>query len=651
MKSLWHEKEAKKYKNPLELRAYTSRLLGQNTDLVLHGGGNTSVKDTLENIFGEPEDILYVKGSGHDLKTIGADGFSPTRLDVLQKLARLPALSDSDMMRELKCSQVDPQAPAPSVEAILHAIIPRRFVDHTHTDAVVAISNTEGGEDKIRALYGDDVLVLPYVMPGFILAQQVYEATQDIDWNRCSGIVLLHHGVFTFHDDARESYEEMIRLVTMAENYIDKRIGKDGNGTEPAGIDGLEFARLRKQVGAARNGAMAARFRKLPFASLNNIADCGRRGPVTPDHVLHTKRVPMVMSGNHVSDVENFAAEYQDYFDQHTDGSLTCLDRAPRWGIQQGNGIATFGINGKRLQVCSDIIDHTVKAIAWGEQMDGWRALPAQDIFDLEYWELEQAKLKNSTAAGAMEGKVAVVTGAASGIGKATALLLIDAGACVIGIDINATITDISTSPLYRGLLADLTNSHAVKEALAEGVLHFGGIDVLVSNAGSFPASAYLEETSDEQWESALSLNLDSPFKLRREAIPYLKEGFEAAVVVVASKNTLAPGPGAGAYSVSKAALTQLARVAALELAGDGVRVNVVHPDAVFDTGIWTDEVLKARADKYGLSVDEYKCRNLLSTEIDSSDVARAIVAMADQSFAKSTGLQITIDGGNERTV
>jgi NAD(P)-dependent dehydrogenase (short-subunit alcohol dehydrogenase family) len=186
---------------------------------------------------------------------------------------------------------------------------------------------------------------------------------------------------------------------------------------------------------------------------------------------------------------------------------------------------------------------------------------------------------------------------------------------------------------------------------LAEGVLHFGGIDVLISNAGSFPASAYLEETSDEQWESALSLNLDSHFKVLREAIPYLKEGFDAAVVVVASKNTLAPGPGAGAYSVSKAALTQLARVAALELAGDGVRVNVVHPDAVFDTGIWTDEVLKARADKYGLSIDEYKRRNLLSTEIDSSDVARAIVAMADQSFAKSTGLQITIDGGNERTV
>ncbi len=651
MKSLWHDSEAKKYKTHPELRAYTSRLLGQNDDLVLHGGGNTSVKDTVENIFGEPEDILYVKGSGHDLKTIDTDGFAPTRLNKLKKLAALSELSDTDMMRELKSSQTDPKAPAPSVEAILHAIIPCRYVDHTHADAVVTISNTEGGEEKIRALYDDDILVLPYVMPGFILAKQVYAATQDTDWSKCRGIILLHHGVFTFDDDARKSYEAMIDVVTQAEKYIHKHAGADIADEQSVGIDALELARLRKKVGQTRNGAMVARFRNLPFAGLDNVENCGRRGPVTPDHVLHTKRIPMIMTGSHASDVQSFITDYQNYFDRHAEPGLICLDRAPRWGIYKSKGVVTFGINGKRLKVCSDIIDHTVKAIQWGEQMDGWQALPEKDIFDLEYWELEQVKLKNLKASGELEGKVAVVTGAASGIGKATAELLVERGACVVGIDIDPAITSVSASALYTGVLADLTSSDAVDAALEEGVLYFGGIDMLVSNAGSFPASSYLEETTDEQWGKALSLNLDSHFKVLRAAIPYLKEGFDASVAVVASKNALAPGPGVGAYSVSKAALTQLARVAALELAGDGIRVNVLHPDAVFDTGIWTDEVLKARAEKYGLSIEEYKRRNLLSTEISSEDVARAILAMIDQSFIKSTGLQLTIDGGNERTL
>ena len=252
---------------------------------------------------------------------------------------------------------------------------------------------------------------------------------------------------------------------------------------------------------------------------------------------------------------------------------------------------------------------------------------------------------------GDFEGKVAVVTGAASGIGKAAAAALVKQGACVVGLDIDTSVKDLITAPLYLGIVADLTDTTAVNSALAAAVLHFGGIDILVSNAGSFPPSAYLADTPDEQWTQALELNVDSHFKVLRAATPYLKAGFDPAVVVVASKNTLAPGPGVGPYSVAKAALTQLARVAALELAEDGVRVNVLHPDAVFDTGIWTDEVLAGRARKYGLSIGEYKRRNLLKTEISSADVAGAIVALADQTFAKSTGLQITIDGGNERTI
>jgi len=654
MKNLWHDSEASQCDSPLELRAYTSRLLGQSADLVLHGGGNTSVKDVAVNVFGESEEILYIKGSGHDLETIGTDGFAPTRLKTLQKLSSLPTLSDTDMVRELKCSQTDPKAPAPSVETILHAIIPHKYVDHTHADAVVSISNTQGGEDKIRGLYGDEVLILPYVMPGFILAKQVFDATRTIDWDVCRGIILLHHGVFTFHDDARQSYENMLHIVTKAEQYIAEHIDidvKPGNGSDPSGISALEFARLRKQVGARRGGNMVARFLPLALASLDNVEDCARRGPLTPDHVLHTKQLPMLMTGDDAADIDHFAAEYQSYFDRHAGEDLTCLDLAPRWGVRKDKGAAAFAINGKRLKVCTDIVEHTAKAILWGEQMDGWQALPEQDIFDVEYWELEQAKLKKTGAASSLEGKVALVTGAASGIGRAAVAQLMNHGVCVVGLDKDPTVTEVSNSPLYLGSVTDVTQTDAIRKALETTVLWFGGIDIVVSNAGSFPTGAYLQDTSDEQWHAALALNLDSHFKVIREVIPYLKEGFDASVIVVASKNVLAPGPGAGAYSVAKAALTQLARVAALELADHGIRVNVLHPDAVFDTGIWTDDVLNARAEKYGLTVDEYKRRNLLATEISSDDVARAILAMADKDFAKSTGMQLTIDGGNERTL
>ena len=650
MKSLWDDSAAAACNTPLELRAYTSRLLGQSDDLVLHGGGNTSVKDTVTDIFGDEQEILFVKGSGHDLKTIGTDGFAPSRLGYLQQLAELDALSDTDMMRELKCSMIDPSAPAPSVEAILHAVIPHKYVDHTHTDAVVTLSNAAGGEQRIRDVYGDDILVLDYVMPGFILAKQVYEATRDINWADYRGIILLHHGVFTFSGDARASYEEMIRIVSQAEEYLAANTGAAQAGGGEA-LAAQEFTRIRRAVSKARGGPVVARYSADDFATLDNVADCARRGPVTPDHVLHTKRVPALLTGDADADVSNYAAEYQSYFDAFASAELTCLDRAPRWAVYPGKGYATFGINGKRLQVCNDIIEHTVKCITWGEQLGGWGALPPKDIFELEYWELEQAKLKKPASGNEFEGRVALVTGAASGIGRATALRLIDEGACVVGLDIDAAVADVSTAVLYKGIAADLTDTGAVNAALESAVLHFGGIDILFSNAGSFPPSSPIDATDDDAWSQALGLNLDSHFKVLRAAIPYLREGIDPAVVMNASKNVPAPGPGAGAYSAAKAALTQLARVAALELADDRIRVNVLHPDAVFDTGIWTYEVLQARADKYGLTVDEYKRRNLMATEVSANDVASAVIALADSTFGKSTGLQITIDGGNERTV
>ena len=654
MKSLYDVNEASKYSTPVEMRAYTSRLLGQSEDLVLHGGGNTSVKATTKDIFGEDVEVLYVKGSGHDLKTIRENGFSPTRLDVLKRLAALPALSDIDMMRELKMSQLDPGAPAPSVEALLHAIIPFRYVDHTHADSVVAISNTPKGPDLIREIYGEKVLVLDYEMPGFILSKQVHQATQHLDWANCEAIILLHHGVFTFDDDARVSYEKMIAIVSKAEDFLktngawDCSLGFDEEGVH---CEATEIAAMRQAVCQQKGGPLVGRFSPDKLSTVDSL-DIAERGPITPDHVLHCKRIAMISTGNHTEDVAKYAAEYRSYFERNQEGGLTCLDQAPRWALWANKGRFVFAPNGKRLRVISDIIDHTSKCIQWGEFLGGWKALSEKEIFDLEYWELEQAKLKRKKATGSLEGQVALVSGAASGIGLATVKELLAEGACVVGADISSAISDLfEGNPSYLGVQCDLTDSTAVKGLLEAIVRHFGGLDILVSNAGVFPPSMNIESLSDEGWRSSMAVNLDSHFYLLRESIPFLKKGWNPSVVFVGSKNIKAPGPGVASYSVAKAGLQQLARVATMELASFGIRVNTVHPDAVFDTGVWTEDILNARAAKYNMSVEDYKKRNLLKASITSGEVARAIYLLVGKDMPATTGAHLSVDGGNARTV
>jgi rhamnose utilization protein RhaD (predicted bifunctional aldolase and dehydrogenase)/NAD(P)-dependent dehydrogenase (short-subunit alcohol dehydrogenase family) len=654
---LWNDAEAREFSgSDLELRVYTSRLLGQNEDLVLHGGGNTSVKATKRNIFGEDEEILYVKGSGWDLKTIEAAGFAPARLKVLQRLATLDTMTDTQMTHELKASLTDPAAPSPSVEAILHAVIPFKFVDHTHTDAVVAISNTNAGEQVLQKLYGDDVLVLPYVMPGFVLARQIWQSTRDIDWKKLKGIVLLHHGLFTFSDDARESYSRMIELVARAEEHLGREGALDSVASatyEPRDDDYLALAEMRNTASTLFGQPMLARWKSdshsVGFSSLAQLSSIASRGPLTPDHTIHTKRIPAIVGDSHDDDLRAFEQDYRKYFSENASEEHTCLDPAPRYAIWRNKGCIVFAANHKRAGIISDISDHTMKAIQWAESLGGWKSLSEKEIFDLEYWELEQAKLKRAASRGELDGKVVLVSGAASGIGLATVRAFLARGACVVALDIDPGVVDSSGN--YLGLECDVTNTAAITSAIQQGVARFGGIDVLVSNAGAFPASCRLDELSDEDLDKSLALNFSSHQKLVREAAPFLKLGFDASIVIVASKNVPAPGPGAGAYSTAKAALTQLARVAALELGPDGIRVNVIHPNAVFDTGVWTEEVLEKRAGHYGLSVEAYKTNNVMKVEVTSSDVADMAVAMSGGAFGKTTGAQVAVDGGNERVI
>ncbi len=660
MKSLWDDQKAAALaSDPLALRVYSSRLLGGDPTLVLHGGGNTSVKTTVKDFFGDEEDILYVKGSGWDLGTIEAPGFAPVRLSVPLRMAERETISDTDMVKNLRAAMLDSSAPTPSVETVLHAIIPFTFVDHTHADTVVAVMNTPGGEARMREIYGPNMLIVPYVMPGFVLARTVYTMTRAIDWHKLDGILLMNHGVFTFADDAKRSYERHIEIVTQAEAYVAQHTEPRSTATTATQIDLIELARLRRAVSQARGTATLAQLNAgaeaVAFSTMPAIADVATRGLMTPDHVLRTKRTPVIITTDVEQDVASYIANYRVYFERNKDiyagKKLNMLDPAPRWAVWPGQGTVALGRTVGEANIIGDINYHTIHAIEQAEALGGWQVLSEPEIFEVEYWELEQAKGRAGASGPVLQGKIALVTGAASGIGRACVEALHAQGATVAALDINPAITTAFTQKGILGQTCDVTNAAQLQAAIEATVRQFGGLDIVVCNAGMFPSSQTIETMDAKAWSRSLELNLTSHQQLLQLAIPYLKLGVDPAVVIIASKNVPAPGPGAGAYSVAKAGLTQLARVAALELGQFGIRVNVMHPNAVFDTGIWTPEVLEKRAASYGISVDAYKKNNVLQVEITSKDVAVLACAMVGPLFAKTTGAQVPIDGGNDRVI
>lgn len=658
MHSLWNDTEAATFgTDPLGQRVYTSRLLGRNPELVLHGGGNTSVKVAEKDYFGDDVEICYVKGSGWDLATIERAGFSPVRMDALLKMSRLPSMSDEDMVLQQRAAMTNPNAPAASIEAILHAILPFKFVDHSHANAISALTCSKDGEARTRELFGKRVLVLPYVMPGFVLARQVFEVLQGTDLRKegIEGIVLLKHGLFTFADDAKSSYEKHIELVTLAEEFLARKAGTSPAAAPEAGKpDLMALARLRQIVSKTRGFPQIARLSTsdaaLAYSSLPNIADCGARGPLTPDHSIRTKRIPAVLGDDHGVSIQKFADDYAAYFNRHASGQ-TMLDPAPRFAIWPGQGVVSFGDTLKDARIVADIAESTAATVALAERTGGWNPLTEKEIFDIEYWDLEQAKLRKGPARKVHQGKVALVTGCAAGIGFAIAESLAEQGAQVVGLDIDKDIPSIMAKIGAIGIVVNLTEDQPVQDAIDFTVREFGGIDIVVSNAGIFPKNDNLDVMAQGDWDRTLSINLTSHQKLMNKVIPYVKQGVDGSIIFVGSRNFKAPGPGASAYSCSKAALTQLCRVAALELAPWKIRVNIVHPDAVFDTKLWTPEALAKSAARYNMTVEEYKTKNLMKVEIRSKDIGNMVSAMAGPLFAKVTGAQIPVDGGNDRVI
>ena len=658
MHSLWNSDEAAACGTDLlAQRVYSSRLLGRNPALVLHGGGNTSAKGRITDFFGDEVEVLYIKGSGGDLATIGREGFPAVKLDVLLKLAALPSLTDSEMVRQQRAAMLDPFGPNPSIEAVVHAVLPHKFVDHTHSDAVIALTNQPHGAALVRETWGDRVIVVPYVMPGFFLAKAVRDLIKDADWSRVEGLILMHHGIFTFGDSAQESYERMIQLVTEAGDALARR----GGGPDKISLaearleaaDLKELAVVRRAVSGARGCAVLAMAETGPeaagFASRPDAGALATRGTMTPDHSIRMKRGPVVL------DAEDSTTEFaKAYLESHArlETGQPALDPAPRWAVWPGKGTIAFDTSLTGAGIISDIARHTVRTIQQAEAAGGWTALPERDLFEIEHWDLEQAKLRSAPAPKPLQGKIAIVSGAAAGIGRAIAEELYAQGAVVTGLDLNPeTPVRLGGRTGLTGKVLNLTDYPAVQEAVEDVVRQYGGLDILVSNAGIFTAGANFEDMDPGNWAKSLEVNLTSHMKLLQFCVPYLKKGIDPAAVFVGSRNVAAPGAGAGSYSCAKAAVTQLVRVAALELAPDGVRVNIIHPDAVFDTELWTPEALTRSAERYNMTVEEYKTRNLMKTEIKSRDVAAMVAAMASPLFGKTTGAQIPVDGGNDRVI
>ena len=699
MQSRWNDAEAQQYVarfaahgEDLALRVYTSRLLGGDADLVLHGGGNTSVKTTVRDRFGRGVAALCVKGSGSDLADVMPQGLPALRLDALRELRALESLADGDMVAALRSALLDPFARDPSVETLLHAFLPHKFVDHTHADAILALTDQPDGERHVRAALGADVAVLPWIMPGFPLAKAVAEVFEKQP--RCRGIVLLKHGLFTFGDAARESYERTIVLVDAAERYLATKgaasppMLQPSPGLLPAAerralllpalpmLRGLLAARSERASGTDQG--LQTWFRVVAearvdddlaaFAAHRDARALCATGPVTPDHVIRTKSRYLFLTRAEVAQRDAcmragaaFGDDYVRYFmGGRGSSAIPMRSPNPQVAVIEGCGLVAFGESRKAARIAADIAEHTLRVKARAQALGRYQALTEPELFAMEYWPLELKKLGLQERP-VLGGQVAVVTGAAGAIGCATAAILLEHGACVCLVDIDGARLEAAMGRLDRvayrpqaiAVTADLTDPRQVENAFVECVLAFGGVDIVVANAGIAHVSR-LEDMDPQRFQQVLEVNTTGTMLVLKAAAKVLRaQGTGGSVIVQASKNAFAPGAGFGAYSASKAAALQLGRIAALEFAEFGVAVNMVNADAVFGddevpSQLWQQvgpERMQARGlDAAGLR-EFYRQRSLLQTTVLPRHVAEAVLFFAS-GRTPTTGAVLPVDGG-----
>lgn len=696
MENRWSEQGAAEFTDryaaewgeDLALRTYASRLLGSDPALVLHGGGNTSLKGFRTDVLGERHEALFIKASGYDLAEIEPEGHVAVELAHLRRLRVLTGLSDAAMVNELRRHLFDHRAPTPSIETPVHAFLPGRFVDHTHADAVLALTNQPDGERRVREALGDEVLVLPYVKAGFRLAKQVAEASEGRPEARA--MIWMRHGIVTWGDSARESYERMIRLVSRAEDYLARRADRPLRPPVPTPIETAE-ARLARVAPLVRGrlarptGDPDRPFRRvvlrplvrreiLDFVDSERGRELALSPPLTADHLIRTKALPLWLDRPAYDDedalraqleqaLRRYAHEYGAYLDRHASRlppGVEAFDPLPRVLLLPGLGALCAGGDARAARIARDITAQTLAAKARIAAMgSSYRGLEEAELFEMEYRTLQLAKLEGGTPP-PLTGQVVLLTGAAGAIGTGICAGLLGAGAHVAATDLAGPQLDGLVAELggpfgdrVIGVPLDVTDPESVAAGFDAVSRTWGGVDAVVVNAGLAHVSS-LEEMDLAQFRRLQRVNTEGALLLLAEAARHLdRQGTGGDIVLISTKNVFAPGARFGAYSATKAAAHQLARIASLELAGRDVRVNAVAPDAVFShgerrSGLWAEvgpDRMKARGlDADGLE-EYYRNRNLLKARIRADHVAKAVLFFLTRQ-TPTTGATLPVDGG-----
>jgi rhamnose utilization protein RhaD (predicted bifunctional aldolase and dehydrogenase)/NAD(P)-dependent dehydrogenase (short-subunit alcohol dehydrogenase family) len=680
MKSRWADRDARAVVDQLAklgigedlaLRVYTTRLLGQDPDLVLHGGGNTSVKTRMPDLLGEDTEVLCVKGSGHDMATIEPAGLPALRLASLRKLRALDALADDEMIRIQRSSLIDPQAPNPSVETLLHAFMPHPFVDHTHASAVLSLVDQPNGEEICAEVYDGRMGFVPYVKPGFGLAKkaaEVYEAKPDVE-----GLILSKHGIFTFGADAREAYERMIEMVTLAEERLTRRRNavfvarsvpeRIAPYRDIAPIlrgacsikDPVTEGAWRRLVCEVRTGSAI-----LNFVNGAEVMRYSQSGVVTSDHLIRTKNWPLVVPPPEEEKLDAFRRDAQgaartfitDYEAYFTRNNARCaikkepLDPLPRVILVPGLGLVGLGPTKKDAGIAADIAESAVKTITDAEAIGRFESISEWEAFECEYWSLQQAKLEHKPA-GPLTGQVVAITGAGGAIGAATARAFAKAGAEVALLDLDENAARRVANEIGGDALAvkcDVTDAASVHDAFARVVEAFGGVDIAVSNAGA-AWTGLIGEVDESVLRQSFELNFYGHQRVAQSAVKIMRaQGTGGCLLFNVSKQAVNPGPRFGPYGLPKAATLFLVRQYALDYGADGIRANAVNADRI-RSGLLTPEMIAERAKARGLSEKDYMAGNLLGREVTADDVAQAFLHQALE--LKTTADVTTVDGGN----
>jgi rhamnulose-1-phosphate aldolase/alcohol dehydrogenase len=656
-----------------------SHLLGEDRRVANFGGGNTSAKGTMTDHVGRDIRVMWVKGSGSDLATMGPGDFTALRLDEVEPLIARDEMSDEDMVAHLARCMVDPAAPRSSIETLLHAFVPADHVHHTHPDAINVFAGSVDGERLIRECFGDEAAWIPYIRPGFTLAKQVGEAVRADPGLKL--VVLAKHGLVCWGDTAEEAYRRTIEVIDRAAAFANERTGAQPRfgGSANGAVDDADTAAVLQAVLPTLRGAVSSERSKLllvdtspraiEFVSSREAPELVTVGAACPDHLVHTKRVPMwvpydpavddadALRARIVDRADRYRADYRDYVERFRDAGTEPGDADARVVLIQHVGLVAVGTTTKQARLSRDLYHRAIEVMAGAQALGGFVSLTAEESFAVEYWPLELYKLSLAPPPGELQGAVALVTGAAGGIGHAIADALAAAGACIVGFDLDERGTEEALAPLGDRALAvagDVTSEQQVAGAFAAAVAAFGGVDIVVSNAG-IASSSSIEETSLEEWERNHRILVTGYFLVAREAFKVLRpQGTGGSIVFVASKNALVAGKNAAAYSSAKAAELHMARCLAEEGGAAGIRANTVNPDAVLSgSRIWGPDSTwrKERADAYGIEPDEleehYRQRNTLKVNILPSDIAQAVLHFASsQRSGKSTGNVLNVDGG-----